>query len=105
DARHEEEPQQRIAELRTDGRIRRDTAGLVAREPGDDARAEHGEERGEGDAAAGRAAPQCAERSGEAGAPHLAIDLSDLFLQPRGSMMSTTSSIVTVPRSFRRAST
>src|SRR6266540_7065137 len=89
DARHEEEPQQREPEVGADRRVRGDAAGLVAREAGDDTRTDDREECGKGDPPS----------------PHLAIDLSDLFLQPRGSMMSTTSSMVTVPRSFRRAST
>src|SRR5213595_801728 len=66
----------------------------------DDPRSQDGEERHDRSAANARAAT---DRGG--GPDHLAIDRSDLFFQPRGSMSSTTSSTVTVPRSFLRAST
>ena len=45
DHRREHHPEERVAELRADDRVRRDAARIVVGEAADDARAEHGEER------------------------------------------------------------
>src|SRR5207302_3515922 len=98
--REEQEPHHLEAVVRADGGIRGDAAGIVAGEASDGPRPHHGEECEDRSAAKARATT---DRGG--GPDHLAIDRSDLFFQPRGSMSSTTSSTVTVPRSFLRAST
>src|SRR5205814_124839 len=85
ECRHDKDPHEAEAELRAGDRIGRDPAGIVVRERGD----ESGSER----------------EQIEADAPQRARVRLDLFFQPRGSMISTTSSIVTVPMSLPRAST
>src|SRR5204863_5287104 len=87
--------------VRADRGVGRDAAGVIPGEAGDDARPHDREERQDGRATADGLPADAGTKT----ADHRAMDLRDLFFQPRGSMISTTSSMVTVPMSFRRAST
>src|SRR2546428_9608100 len=91
-------PNERTPVRGLDAELRRIAARAVSRLRGDDAGADDHDEPKE--AAVDGPCSEAIDRG-----DHLAIDRSDLFLQPRGSMSSTTSSTVTVPRSLRRAST